>query len=593
MSKRMSSAVVSFLMISSWIGVGGAAELKDNWGDFLHYTKIGRFDLAKAYAQVILDSSPDPVSLFNLTLDDPQNYQILLMVHEGKSDPDLVAVTDKVLAVIEQGRQARRSDAKVILEEIERLASSTERGRMIALRRLQDSGEYAVPLLVDALADPARRDQLDKIVLALPQIGGPALRPLAAALQANSAAVRVEVVRALGKIGSPEGLPYLKYVVEYEKTDEVRQVAALGIRQIDPDAMTQSAAALFFKLAETYYNHTDSAGSATTGVTNMWFWDADQQRLVRKPVDSRYFHELMAMRCCEWALRADGSFGLAIGLWLASFYKAEALGVAMPDYFGDRHANAFVYATTAGPEYQHQALARAIRDDNADVARGVIEALIVTAGEKSIFSPIGSIQPLLQALTFRDRAVRTIAAIAVATASPRGQFTEGQLVMENLGAAVAISLEPNAPADANSGNYALRSAQAMLRLAQQRNSAFDLSIAQEALVKAARSGGTELKVLAGRVLAYLGTSAAQQAIAEMALKADNGSDVRIAAFESLAVSAKINGGLLADQTIIAIYGLIRSGETETRLRTAAATAFGALNLPSQKVKDLILDQARN
>ena len=34
-------------------------------------------------------------------------------------------------------------------------------------------------------------------------------------------------------------------------------------------------------------------------------------------------------------------------------------------------------------------------------------------------------------------------------------------------------------------------------------------------------------------------------------------------------------------------------EIDPELRSVAASAYGALNLPSQKVKDLILDQARS
>jgi hypothetical protein len=34
-------------------------------------------------------------------------------------------------------------------------------------------------------------------------------------------------------------------------------------------------------------------------------------------------------------------------------------------------------------------------------------------------------------------------------------------------------------------------------------------------------------------------------------------------------------------------------QTTTLLLTRAAAAYGALNLPSQKVKDLILDQAKS
>ena len=69
--------------------------------------------------------------------------------------------------------------------------------------------------------------------------------------------------------------------------------------------------------------------------------------------------------------------------------------------------------------------------------------------------------------------------------------------------------------------------------------------------------------------------------------------VRIAAFESLVDSAKLNGNMLPDEAVSAIYALIQSTETDPALRAAAAAAYGALNLPSQKVKDLILDQAKS
>jgi hypothetical protein len=39
--------------------------------------------------------------------------------------------------------------------------------------------------------------------------------------------------------------------------------------------------------------------------------------------------------------------------------------------------------------------------------------------------------------------------------------------------------------------------------------------------------------------------------------------------------------------------LVSSKDIDPGLRAAAAAAYGALNLPSQKVKTLILDQARS
>lgn len=48
------------------------ATLEGNFNDFLHYTLIGRLDVAKAYAQAILQGNPDPVELLQLTQQNPR-----------------------------------------------------------------------------------------------------------------------------------------------------------------------------------------------------------------------------------------------------------------------------------------------------------------------------------------------------------------------------------------------------------------------------------------------------------------------------------------------------------------------------------------
>jgi hypothetical protein len=78
----------------------------------------------------------------------------------------------------------------------------------------------------------------------------------------------------------------------------------------------------------------------------------------------------------------------------------------------------------------------------------------------------------------------------------------------------------------------------------------------------------------------------------MALSDANPVEIRVAAFGSLAESAKINGSLLGEDQVDEIYGIVGSQEAAAELRSAAAGAYGALNLPSEKVKDLILDQAK-
>ncbi|MHC4680199.1 MAG: HEAT repeat domain-containing protein [Planctomycetota bacterium] len=585
-------AAVVILAANACLAQTPDEELKKNWGEFLHYTAIGRPDLAKGYAQVLLQSNPDPVALLEISRQNEQGYQIMVRVTETAPDAELVELSGKILALIERGRFLQRIEPKIIAEEVRRL-SSTDRGWFAAVERLRNAGEYAIPFMLDAMADMSREDELPNIIRALPQIGRDAIRPLTAALQTDNVALRAEIIRALGKIGYPQSLAYLKLVAEKDESNKLRELARASVRQIDPAMLNTPAAQLFFQLGENYYYRAESlAPAADADFANIWFWDAGAHA-------KSYFNELMTMRSCEWALKADPGFGSAIGLWIAAFFKAESAGEeTMPAYFGDRHADALVYATTAGVEYLHQALARAVKDNNAYVALGVIEALATTAGEKSLLYEIGAAQPLLQALTFDDRKVKYSAAIAIGAAGPKERFAEASLVVANL--ADALGQSPQPATESGNGwdqqaadSYALRAAVVMLKVALSRNPVLDLSAAQSALVSATTDKRTEMQVLAGQTLAHFDSPGAQRAIAAMALEANNTLEVRIPAFDSLATSAKLNANMLPEETIDAVYALISSNETDPELRSAAAAAYGALNLPSRKAKDLILDQAKS
>jgi len=591
--------VTAILAVALFVaGAGFAQTLKTNFNKISHYAAIGKPDLAKGYAQLVLQSNPDPVELLDLCEDNPEGYQVLLRVNEFAPDAELVELSGKILDIIEQGRFIRRADPRIIVGEIRRL-SSTERGWFTAVKRLRNAGEYAIPFMLDAMADNSREKELPYIVRALSQMSKDAIRPLVAALQTKNAVLKTQIITALGEIGYPQSQAYLKYIIENENSAELRQLAQNSISKIDTTALEVSAAELFYQLAEKYYYHTQSLAPAEDAdFANIWFWDSNSQRLVREEVDKSYFNELMAMRACEWALKADPGFGSAIGLWLAAYFKAESAGINMPGYFGDTHADALVYATTAGVEYLHQALARAVKDKNAYVALGVIEALGTTAGEKSLLYRIGPAPPLLQALSFDDRMVRYSAAIAIGAAGPKERFAESKLVVANLAEALGQSPQPAAE-DADlwteevADSYALRAATVMLNLAQSRNLVIDLSLAQSALISATNDNRPQIQILAGQILAHLDSPAAQRAIAAMALDTKNALDVRISAFDSLAASAKLNANMLVELMVDSIYTLISSGETDPDLRSAAAAAYGALNLPSQKVKDLILDQSKS
>ncbi len=196
--------------------------VESDWNDFLHYTLIGRFDLAQGYGQRLLESRPDPRFLLDLSEQNPRGYELLLKMQADSEQ--LREIATGVLKVIEEGRYLRRTDPKVILAEIARL-NTTIRGRIAAQERLKNAGEYAVPFLLNVLEDSSRREEFANVVQTLPMLGRSAIRPLTAALQMSQTAVKAEIIEALGKIGYFEPLPYLKYIAEKEESAQLRQAA--------------------------------------------------------------------------------------------------------------------------------------------------------------------------------------------------------------------------------------------------------------------------------------------------------------------------------------------------------------------------------
>lgn len=567
-----------------------AEGLESDWNDFLHYTAIGRFDLAKGFGEKLIASEPNAVELLALSEANPDGYNILLKMNAESEQ--LKEVSGKILEIIEKGRFVRRTDPKIIVQEIRRL-STTIRGRIAAEERLKNAGEYAIPYMLMTLADESRKSEFASITQALPKIGRNAIRPLTAAMQTERVEIKAEIIRALGKIGYFEPLPYLKLIIEKETSDELKKLAEMAISEIDSSALKISSAELFFQLAEKYYNRDGSvAVNEEYGFGNIWFWDPNSESPIRQEVDKQYFNELMTMRSCEWALKADPATGKAIGLWLASFYRAESYGIPMPAYFGDGHADAMTYATTAGPEYLHQALDRALKNKESFVALGVVEALAVNAGTKSLLYQLGTEQPLASALTYDDWKVRSSAAIAIAQALPTSEFVGSEKIIENLSEAI-LEKQAESLGQELAAQYSLRAIKAMQQLALTGNTVVDLSKALDALIEVTVDGQPQMQVLAADILSRLTSSQSQQAVLQMALSDKNSEAIRIAAFGSLAVSAKQNANLLTAEQIEAVYALVSSTQTPVQLRAAAAGAFGALNLPSEKVKALILDQAKS
>jgi len=460
--------------------------LEQEFGDFLHFIMLGRFSYAKAYGEHLLKREDlEPLRLLELADKYANSREALIRVF---ANPTVGRTAQQIHEVIRRGEQIRRKDPQLIKRHIQGLAGPP-RAEWLNIQRLRESGEYAAPWLLRALQDPSNPNLHTRIVRALPKIGKPLVNPFVIALRTAHAPTRLVLIKALGQIGYPQALPYLKQVLEDPaSTADVRKAAEDAIAAIDRNGTKAdvSAAELFLGLAEQYYEDRGSVrADPRESIANVWYWQ--DEGLKRIEVPRKIFNEIMCMRCCEEALRlgagragrseqassghaanpvggepsaeqpdqaveqlsSSSTMTRATALWLAANFRRETeLGMNVESESADERAAAdktkpadfprsIYFARAAGPLYNHMVLARAVRNTEPGVALGAIAALTETAGPASLVGTEAYKQSLVQALSFPNLLVRIKAALALGAALPRQKFTGAQNVVPVLAEALA------------------------------------------------------------------------------------------------------------------------------------------------------------
>lgn len=679
--------------------------------NFWHYGKIARYDLAVDQAKQILTHKGDPqavLAAFEQTASSRKDDLDAWMLRWQGVD-EMRDVANELIGVLTDGHRARRSNPQYIQENIDRL-SVNERAYALALQRLRESGELAVPQLLDVLRDPSRSAQHSVIRRALNDLGKQALNPLVVATQMKDAGTLATVASILGGIGYQASIPYLAELAQSSsQPDAVKQAAANALRQMGAgDASKINVAQQFYALANQFYaSKADISADSRNSSAFVWYWD-DQKGLFKKDVPFEIFNDILALRASAEALKLDPKMADAVSLWLAADYKREAdlpEGSADPTRLSNE-PDAHYYGVAAGSKYLSKALAKALSDRNSAVALRALQSLEQIAGQSNLFGPEG--QPIVDALRYQDRLVRFEAAMTLATSLPqqpfegsdqvihilseallqtgqpqvvvvdpsqdtvnklveglKGQFgaagaTQNDAVVQaaaNLpfvdavivngeaGAADVDSLRAlmnqvpklrsavliirtqsevtpfnqlaiNDPtvlvtqaadaaaltpvvkqANARSASlpidqelataYALRSASLLERLAVAGNQVLPPAGAQSALLHSLADSRAELAQAAGKVLALIAAPQAQRGLIEQALAQATPQAVKISLFKSAATNAKFYGNQLTQDQIDRLLKVVL-GDGDLAVRSAAAEARGALNLPADEAAQLIL-----
>jgi CheY-like chemotaxis protein len=428
-------------------------ELLDAVENYWHYGKIARYDLAAAAAKQVIEHKNQPVAVLKAfeqaASERKDNLDQWLLRWQGIDQ--LRQPTAQIITILNQGRRTRRSDPAAIEANVKRLI--TPRGYPLAMRELQDSGELAVPIMIDYLRDPSKAQYHAAIRDGLRDLKRRALNPLVAVTETKNQQLLIPVVTILGDIGYGTAIPYIARVLKDPSSNaavrNASQEALLKMGVTNPQALNPSD--LFDQLGERfYYDNADITAdrSDPKAPANMWYWN-EQTGLTRKQVPQPIFNELMAMREAEYSLKLGQASGDALSLWLASNYKRE---VELPKGMTDPtrqpgQPSAHFYGVDSGVRYLNSALARTLHDRNWPVSLKVIKSLQEVAGRTNLFAggpAAGGAPSLIDAMSAPDRLVRFESAFAVAGALPSRPFEGQERVVPLLAEAISQTGKPSA-----------------------------------------------------------------------------------------------------------------------------------------------------
>jgi HEAT repeat protein len=425
------------------------AQAAQLWSDFNHYVRIARPDLAQASGTALLNSVNDEQLLDVVEAGEYRDWERTLQ--QASRIDTLKDIGQQISDKIQAARIARSQEPERIRADIQRLGEN-ERARLNAITRLRAAGQFAAPALLSTLMDE-RQARLHPYVLdAVVAIGRPVVYPLSVALPDLEPVPQGQVAQALAQIGYPRAVPYLKQVLENEKTDPTaKSIAEAAYRRLAavsnvPEGV--SAAELFLTLGQNHYAHGTRmlpvSGAEAEEMGVVWTYDR-AAGLVPTRVPNAIFHDVLAMRAARTALAHESNLDPALSLWLGSNLRREnRLGEQKDVSYPQGLLAPAFYLEMAGPLRQHDVLNRALEDRDPALALDAINALADTAGTEALVNREGTAQPLLRALSFPDRRVRYNAAFALANARPTSDFPGAHRVVPVLGEALRQSDERTA-----------------------------------------------------------------------------------------------------------------------------------------------------
>jgi CheY-like chemotaxis protein len=374
---------------------------------------------------------------------------------------------------------------------IQQLADPAAEVRYAAIGGLVEADRFAAAALVaalDGVRDPSHQAWLH---VALAELYPASLQPLLAGLEAESAAVRAQSAKVLGRVSPAHLATRLLAPALVDGDLEVRQAATGSLVRILGDVPTLSQAEQL--LREAIEHHLEARLPLATnesGEVDVWYWDRASQMPVATKLTARAAHVFIASRLSSDLVNIAPTNKDYLEQNTMLQLAAGATDPWQSGAFAGLDAEQMREVTLA-------ALDEALRRDFPRAAIGATRALArMPAGEAILLSHAPSESPLVRSLAHPSKAVRWEALSAIMQLAPESPFPGASRVAHSVAEFAQAGTRPRAVVAMRTLERAQNVAAEVVQLGYEVELA---TTGREAVQAAARSGGAELVLLDARI----------------------------------------------------------------------------------------------
>ncbi|HIO52664.1 MAG TPA: hypothetical protein EYN32_03355 [Phycisphaerales bacterium] len=404
--------------------------------DFIHYALIANVELADAYALALIRDDMSNEDFYKMVIETKDRHQRFdRAIGWALFIEDLEPLASLLEDRFEAGRVSVIRNSANLAESIE-LLNGTTRQRILADERLQEAGEYAVPLLLRQLQNASTVRGTKNAKEMLTRLGRDAVLPLTVALPNLNNESKVHVATILGDIGYKHAGPALIVcAADSQNSAVVRTAASTAFGKFGMDANPSNLSAQQTVVANRFYAGENSLQPQAIGGLNLfWKWDGENQ-LVALDIPEEVFFDVMAMFYASEALGTDADNATAMSTFVgANLRRNRALAGRNDLVYGDLAYSPEFYATVFGPKIAQLVLTTSLQDGDTPLVLDSIKALSKTAGADALLQS-GS-QPIVVAMQYPDRRVQYEAALTLASTLPNSYFEGSYRVVPLLASAI-------------------------------------------------------------------------------------------------------------------------------------------------------------